>query len=206
MTHIVIALVVLMVFLSLNFGWRTWRQWRTTGSTGFHGISGRVGSAEWFGGVLFVVGLVFGVMAPVLPLLGIGIPHLAVNWPLVDVFALLIAVLGIVGTTWAQLAMGASWRIGVQESERTEFIAHGPFRWVRNPIFTSIIMTAAGLAAFLPNALSLASVVSLVVAIELQVRFVEEPYLSRIHGEGYDRYRRAVGRFVPGLGRLKEAP
>jgi protein-S-isoprenylcysteine O-methyltransferase Ste14 len=40
----------------------------------------------------------------------------------------------------------------------------------------------------------------LVVAIELQVRFVEEPYLVRTHGESYRAYCRRVGRFVPGLG------
>lgn len=45
--------------------------------------------------------------------------------------------------------------------------------------------------------------VGLVAAVELQVRFVEEPYLLRTHGEGYAKYASRVGRFVPGLWRLK---
>jgi protein-S-isoprenylcysteine O-methyltransferase Ste14 len=41
------------------------------------------------------------------------------------------------------------------------------------------------------------------VAVELQVRLAEEPYLLRAHGHGYAAYASGVVRFVPGLGRLK---
>jgi protein-S-isoprenylcysteine O-methyltransferase Ste14 len=43
---------------------------------------------------------------------------------------------------------------------------------------------------------------ALVVALELQVRIVEEPYLRQAHGATYDDYARRVGRFLPGVGRL----
>jgi hypothetical protein len=33
------------------------------------------------------------------------------------------------------------------------------------------------------------------------VRCVEEPYLIRVHGDAYRSYARAVGRFLPGIGR-----
>ena len=42
-----------------------------------------------------------------------------------------------------------------------------------------------------------------VVALELQTRLVEEPYLRRVHGAAYEEYARRVGRFVPGVGRLR---
>jgi protein-S-isoprenylcysteine O-methyltransferase Ste14 len=48
--------------------------------------------------------------------------------------------------------------------------------------------------------LSVASFVCLLIAVELQVRFVEEPYLLRTHGQRYRDYASRVGRFVPGLG------
>jgi protein-S-isoprenylcysteine O-methyltransferase Ste14 len=41
-----------------------------------------------------------------------------------------------------------------------------------------------------------------VVAVQLQVRLVEEPYLRRLHGETYADYAQRVGRFFPGVGRL----
>jgi protein-S-isoprenylcysteine O-methyltransferase Ste14 len=42
-----------------------------------------------------------------------------------------------------------------------------------------------------------------VVAGELQVRLIEEPYLLATHGGTYQRYAATTGRFVPGIGRLK---
>ena len=33
----------------------------------------------------------------------------------------------------------------------------------------------------------------------MQVRFVEEPYLERVHGDDYRRYTERTGRFIPGL-------
>lgn len=41
------------------------------------------------------------------------------------------------------------------------------------------------------------------VALELQVRVVEEPYLLRTQGPEYASYALRVGRFLPGAGRLR---
>jgi protein-S-isoprenylcysteine O-methyltransferase Ste14 len=45
-------------------------------------------------------------------------------------------------------------------------------------------------------------VIAIVVSVELQTRLVEEPYLTRSHGEAYLDYARRAGRFVPRIGRL----
>lgn len=193
-----LTLVLLAIYFAVNFGWRTLRQIRTTGSSGFQGISGRVGSVEWTGGVLFVVGLVLGVVAPVASYFGASLLYAPSLWQ--SVAATAIVVLGITGTTWAQLEMGKSWRIGVNQHERTELIQSGPFTIVRNPIFSYMILTSIGLTWLLPNWISIAATASVVIAIELQVRFVEEPYLRRVHGDTYDRYCKNVGRFVPFIG------
>ena len=78
----VIALVLFAVFAALGFGWRSWEQHRRAGSTGFRGISGRLGSAEWFAGIGFVVALVAALAAPLLQLSGVVSPLglLAASW------------------------------------------------------------------------------------------------------------------------------
>ncbi len=53
-----------------------------------------------------------------------------------------------------------------------------------------------------PNLLAATGFVALVVALQLQVRGVEEPYFARVHGDGYVRYAGEVGRLIPGVGRL----
>ena len=66
-----LALALFGTYVLLAFGWRSWLQARRTGHTGFVGISGRPGSAEWTGGVAFVLALLLGLSAPVLQLVGV---------------------------------------------------------------------------------------------------------------------------------------
>jgi protein-S-isoprenylcysteine O-methyltransferase Ste14 len=197
-----IALVLVAVFFALAFGLRGWLQWRRTGSTGFRGISGAAGSAEWWGGVLFVAALAGVVAAPVAAVTDLARPWPALDGPAARAAGLALAVTGTAGTLWAQLDMGDSWRIGVDDGERTTLVTGGPFRLVRNPIFTFMTVGLGGIALLTPNAIAAATLLLLVVAVELQVRLVEEPYLLRTHGAPYRAYAGRVGRFVPGLGRL----
>lgn len=197
-----LALILYAVYLGLAFGLRSLLQWRSTGSTGFKGLGGRLGSAEWFAGVLFAVALVMGVAAPVLALADLLEPIEALDGAGAHAVGAVLAVGGIALTLYAQVAMGSSWRIGVDHEERTELVVDGPFAIVRNPIFSAMIPTALGLAMLVPSVLAIAGFSALVIALELQVRIVEEPYLLRVHGEIYERYAARVGRFVPGVGRL----
>lgn len=195
-----VGLVLLAAFFGINFGWRTWRHLRATGSSGFRGISGRVGSVEWLGGALFGVAVLLVVGSPLVELVGWTRPlYSSTDWS--DAAALLLMLGGMVGTGWSQATMGASWRIGVKADERTELVERGPFRWVRNPIFSSMLVSVGGLVLLLPNVVTVSAFASMFIAVELQVRFVEEPYLLRTHGDQYASYTARAGRFVPGLGK-----
>lgn len=198
-----LALGAYLVYLLLAFVLRTAVQLRRTGSSGFKGISGRPGSPEWLAGVLFVVALLVGFAAPVLALAGVAEPLDALDTAAAHAAGGALFVLGLAATLAAQFAMGTSWRIGVDESERTDLVTSGPFGYSRNPIFAAMIPTSIGLALMVPNAVAIAGVLALVAALHLQVRVVEEPYLRRAHGDVYTGYAARVGRFVPGLGRLR---
>jgi len=195
-----ISLGLLVVFALVTFGLRSAQHRRETGSSGFVGMSSRVGSAGWLGGVLFGLSCVLAAGAPVAELAALVGPVLPVTRAMAIAGAA-IAALGIGVTYAAQRAMGRSWRIGVRESERTELVVSGPFRIVRNPIFSCMMLTGIGLALLLPNPIAIASLACLFTGVELQVRAVEEPYLRRVHGERYAAYCARVGRFVPFLGR-----
>ncbi|NAS21958.1 isoprenylcysteine carboxylmethyltransferase family protein [Herbidospora sp. NEAU-GS84] len=186
------ALVVYGLGLALAFGHRSWAQWRATGSTGFVGIREPVLSLGWWGGMLFVLSIALTVAAPVLELAGITpatVEPMAVG--------LVFAVAGLILTLAAQNAMGASWRVGVDADERTDLVTSGVFGLVRNPIFTAMVVALAGLPLLVPTWVSLAALLSLVAAVEIQVRVVEEPYLIRVHGAAFTTYMARTGRFVP---------
>lgn len=200
-----VALVLYAVYLALAFGLRILIQLRRTGSTGFHGIGGRFGSAEWGAGVGFAVALLVGAAAPLLALLDLVEPFAALDVTPVHVAGLALAVAGIAATFYAQVAMGASWRIGVDPGERTRLVTAGPFALVRNPIYAAMLPTALGLALLVPSWVSLAGLAGLALALELQVRVVEEPHLLNAHGEEYASYAASVGRFLPGVGRIRRS-
>lgn len=192
------AAALYLLGLVVTFGVRTWTHRRSTGSSGFRGLTGTPGSAPWWGGVLFAAALVLATAGLLLALL-VGPPTTptAVRWT-----GLALVLAGFAGTVAAQGAMGTSWRIGVDAAERTALVTDGPFRLARNPIFTAMCVALAGLALMAPNVLTVAGFAGLVVAVQLQVRVVEEPYLLATHGAEYAAYARRVGRFVPGLGLL----
>lgn len=196
-----IALAAYLTFVALAFGLRAILQRRRTGSGGFNGVAGRPGSADWFAGALFVVAVLFGLAAPALQLLGVVRP--VVDGWLPALAGALLTLGGIAATMWAQGSMGDSWRVGVDPAEKTSLVTGGPFDVVRNPIFSAMTVAAAGLTLLAPNVVAIAGLMILVVAIQLQVRVVEEPYLSRVHGEAYVAYAGRVGRLLPNVGRLR---
>ncbi len=199
------ALVLYCVSLALTFGVRIAVQVRRTGSTGVHGLPADAGPLEWLAGALFIAGLAMGAAAPVLALLGVLEPIPALDGAVGHTFGVVIGVTGIALTFAAQLAMGDSWRVGVDPDERTQLVTDGPFGLVRNPIYSAMLPTVFGLALMVPSALALAAFVTLLLGLELQVRMVEEPYLLQAHGDAYAEYAARVGRFVPGLGLLHGA-
>ena len=198
-----LAIAFYVAYLALAFGLRSFVQWRSTGSSGFVGLAGRPLSAEWLAGVLFAVALVLGAAAPVLALADVLEPIGALDTEALHVAGTVLALLGIAATLYAQISMGNSWRIGVDSSERTELVTNGPFALVRNPIFSAMIPTALGLTLMVPSALAIVGFIALIVALELQVRIVEEPYLLRAQGAAYGTYAAQTGRFVPGVGTLR---
>ncbi|WAC93212.1 methyltransferase family protein [Mycobacterium sp. Aquia_213] len=196
-----IALVLFAAFGVLGFGWRSWLQYRRTGSTGFRRVRG--GAIHWIAGGGFVFALLVAVSAPILQLCNVVAPLAALSSAWIQVAGIAIAMTGIAATVYAQLEMGDSWRIGVDERETTTLVNTGVFGQVRNPIYTAMFTFGFGIALVTPNLVACAGFILLVVTVELQVRRVEEPHLLRAHGDAYRAYAAAVGRFIPGVGLIR---
>ncbi|ASR39224.1 hypothetical protein BAY61_12750 [Prauserella marina] len=197
------TLAVVVLFLALAFGLRAVIHHRNTGSWGFNRLSGKRWSAEWNAGILFRAALLAALTAPALQLAGVLMPFPALDGGAFRTTGAALAVAGIAITIASQHAMGTSWRVGVDPGERTTLVTAGPFALVRNPVFTGMITAFAGMGLLTPNPVSLFGVGSLIAAIEIQVRAVEEPYLLRAHPDSYGAYAGSVGRLVPGFGRVR---
>lgn len=193
------AAVLAVVWFLLAFVVRTVQQVRRTGDTGLR-LQHERGAVAMVAKVLFPLSLVLVAPVGIYAATGLSEPVDVLLHPVIQWTGVVLAAFGVAATYLAQVHLGESWRIGVDASERTELVVRGVFRRVRNPIFTAMVASAVGLVLMVPSPVGLAGLVVLVVALEVQVRGVEEPYLRAVHGDAYRRYEQTVGRFVPGLG------
>jgi protein-S-isoprenylcysteine O-methyltransferase Ste14 len=198
-----LALAMLAVFFGLAGLVRIAIQWRRTGKTGLIGLRRDAGPLDWLSGILFVAGMAIGIASPVLVLNDVLDPISAVDTDALHALGIVLAAAGGLAVFAAQLGMGESWRIGVSDEERTDLVTGGWFSLVRNPIYAAMIAGWTGLALMVPTWLGIVAIAVVFLGLELQVRAVEEPYLVRTHGTEYGAYASRVGRFIPGVGRLK---
>lgn len=76
-------------------------------------------------------------------------------------------------------------------------VTTGPYRWMRHPMYTTVLLAAAALAC-LPGSVMSWSVWTLLFAVLLAKSAMEEQWL-RTHHPHYQTYRRQRKRFVPWL-------
>jgi len=196
-----IALTLYVIWAVLAFGWRTLAQYRRTGDTGLR-LHAEPNTPQWWAKIGFVIAIIIGFAAPIAAVAGLdNIAALDASW--LHATGVAVTIIGIVLTGVAQYAMVESCRIGVDTDERTALVTSGAFAIVRNPIFTAMLVTAAGLTMTIPNVISVIGLVALIAALEVQVRLVEEPYLLTAQGDSYRTYAHHVGRFAPGIGRIR---
>ena len=78
-----------------------------------------------------------------------------------------------------------------------QLVQHGPYRWIRHPMYTSIGLWSLGCGWALGTAAGWAAVVALAVVLLAKAR-LEERGMAAAHA-GYADYRRRTWRFIPGL-------
>jgi len=200
-----LPLVGVVLFLGI-LCWRSWWQRRRYGSRGVLFFQSRrwqekLRDALGVVLVLFLVGQ--AVMAAAWPaslaLLNGGEHRATEIWHATGA-ALLFGGIALLVVT--QLNLGASWRIGIDEGSTPGLVTSGFYRFCRNPIFFAILIMLVGYTLLLPTRLSLALLVGAFIGIRQQV-LTEEAYLSRSYEDAYRAYARRVGRFVPGIGKLR---
>jgi len=95
----------------------------------------------------------------------------------------------------SQTQMGNSWRIGIDDKNKTDLVTNGVFLISRNPIFLGLVINLFGFFLVLPNAATLAIMLLGIAVVEIQVA-LEEQYLLKSHGENYVNYCKKVRRWL----------
>jgi protein-S-isoprenylcysteine O-methyltransferase Ste14 len=123
--------------------------------------------------------------APSLPLLATG---LVVMW------------LGLALRVWSITALGGDFRTTVEVEPGQAVVSTGPYRWVRHPSYTGLLLITAGLGVARGAWVSLAACVLLLLPALLRRIHVEEAELDHVLGDAYRNYQsNTTARLIPHL-------
>ncbi len=101
---------------------------------------------------------------------------------------------GLILSTLASLSLKNSWRIGVDEKEKTDLIQNGMYRFSRNPYFFSYDIVLLGMAVCFPAPLLIIPAVITMIMFHLMI-LKEEKHLEINHTE-YNKYKNKVRRYL----------
>ena len=107
--------------------------------------------------------------------------------------------LGLAIRVWAVAALGRAFRTTVEVDADQAVVSSGPYRWVRHPSYTGLLLIVAGFGLAVGNWLALAACVALPLPALVRRIDVEEAELTRVLGEPYRSYRTRTKRLIPGL-------
>jgi protein-S-isoprenylcysteine O-methyltransferase Ste14 len=105
---------------------------------------------------------------------------------------------GIGFAVWARLYLGSNWSGTVTVKVGHELVRTGPYRWVRHPIYTGLIVALLGTALQRAQVRGLIALVLLYVGFKLKSR-IEERAMIDTFGTEYDQYSRTTGAIIPKL-------
>jgi len=86
-----------------------------------------------------------------------------------------------------------------------EFVAAGPYRFVRNPMYIGGFVMLMGFGLYRRSLAILLFAVAILVLFHLYVVFVEEPGLEARFGQSYFAYKQSVNRWLPRFSRSAHA-
>jgi len=121
-------------------------------------------------------------------------------WSLPNVAAWVLAgvcAAGLLFTWWARISLGSLWSGSVTRKDDHAVVQSGPYRLVRHPIYTGLIVAALAEAAIGGQAANLAGALLMAFGFWLKAR-LEERFLSQELGPAaYSDYRRRTPMLVP---------
>jgi protein-S-isoprenylcysteine O-methyltransferase Ste14 len=106
--------------------------------------------------------------------------------------------LGLATRIWAVATLGRTFRTTVEVDPGQAVVSTGPYRWVRHPSYTGLLLIVAGFG--LAGGTWISVVMGLVPLPAIVRRIhVEEAELNRVLGEAYRSYQAGTARLIPGV-------
>lgn len=190
--------IYFIIFIAAAFGYRIYITWKRTGVKPY--FLGKPDSLHGIMGILIIAGIVSCLAVAFVYTFSPSLyrsfdPIPTMQRSDLNAFGVILLLLSLAWIIFAQAQMGASWRIGVDESQKTDLVTTGVFRFSRNPIYLGMAATLIGLFLVLPNSTTLSLLFGGIAIIHLQI-LLEEQDLRKKHGKALTDYMKKVRRWI----------
>lgn len=109
---------------------------------------------------------------------------------------ILLTLAGCAFALWARAVLGRNWSGTVTVKEDHELITHGPYAWVRHPIYSGLLLALLGTALVVGKLIYLSLIPICLLA--LVYKFIaEEKFMLETFGNRYRSYRLRVKALIP---------
>lgn len=136
--------------------------------------------------------------------LGLNLPHVAPQFNIRNFFAAFFALgialifAGILFRFWAIQTLGRFFRTRVMIQEQHQLITGGPYKYLRNPSYSAILVILIGFGFGIGNWLSiLVFFAAGIIAYGLRVALVEERALAEQFGKEFQDYKKKTWALIP---------
>jgi protein-S-isoprenylcysteine O-methyltransferase Ste14 len=121
--------------------------------------------------------------------------HAIVNNPILQGIGMGLFVTGLGLALWARVYLGRNWGTPMSEKVDAELVTTGPYEYIRNPIYSGIILAAIGTTV----AVSWYWLVAVVLmgAFFVYSATIEERTMERLFPNTYPAYKRSTKKLVP---------
>jgi protein-S-isoprenylcysteine O-methyltransferase Ste14 len=181
--HNVVDIVILVGWVAF------WVYWLTAAA------GAKTGRTRWgqFAGIRVGIILILLLLVRTKVLKG----HVVVTSPVLQGVGLALFVLGLGFAVWARLTIGRNWGMPMSQKEDPELITTGPYRRVRHPIYSGILLAMIGTAIAV-------SVYWLIAFAFIGTYFIysatqEERYMTSRFPDTYPEYKRSTKMLIPFL-------
>jgi protein-S-isoprenylcysteine O-methyltransferase Ste14 len=110
--------------------------------------------------------------------------------------AVAVTTAGLALSIWARRTLGGNWSGSVTLKENHELVKHGPYRWIRHPIYSGVLLMILGTALASGRAQGLLAFMIALIAIYLKSR-VEERWMESEFSVRYSVYRKGSWALFP---------
>jgi protein-S-isoprenylcysteine O-methyltransferase Ste14 len=177
----VVALIIFAIWIAF------WIYWLAA-STGV-----KAGRTRWGAFAGFRVALILVVL--LLVRLRVFKSHTVTSDPWLEGIGLAIFVLGLALAVWARIYLGQNWGMPMSEKADPELVTSGPYRRVRHPIYSGIILAMVGTAIAVSWYWLIA--VALIGAYFIYSATREERYMSGALPDAYAAYKQTSKMLIP---------